>query len=70
MKSTASQWPITVTIELADDYFDGLPEGSINKEEFANASQIQELADTWSKLFIQAKGQFLAQQEAESKQNK
>ncbi len=57
-----------MTIELADDYFDGLPEGNIDKEEFANAYRIQDLADAWSRLLVQAKDQFLAQQEAESKQ--
>lgn len=70
MKATASKWPITVTIELAEDYFEGLEEGVINKEEFKNASEIQTLADTWSKLFIQAKVQALVMQEAKAKENR
>lgn len=70
MKTTASKWPITVTIELADDYFDGIPEDCVDKEAFFNAPVVQTLADTWSRLFIQAKGQTLAQNEAECKQKK
>lgn len=70
MKTTASKWPITVTIELADDYFDGIPEGSVDKDAFVNATETQTLADTWSRLFIQAKGQLLANQEAENKNSK
>ncbi len=67
MKATATKWPITVTIELADDYFDGLPEEALDKEAFKNTFEIQELADSWSDLFIRVKGQLLAQLEANAK---
>ncbi len=68
MKATATQWPITVTIELADDYFDGI-EKSFDKKAFSEL-EIQPLADEFSNIFIRTKGQLLAQQEAESKQGK
>ncbi len=68
MKVTATKWPVSVTIELADDYFDGI-EKIFDKEAFSE-SEIQPLADEMSNVFIRTKGQLLAQQEAENKQKK
>ncbi len=70
MKATATKWPVSVTVELADDYSEGLAPGSFTEDNFILRSQLQNMADQLAQAYISAKGKVLALQEATRKQNK
>ncbi len=70
MKATATQWPITVTIELADDYLEGLDPGFFTEENFIEGNQLEDLVDKLAKTYIWLKGQAMAISESKRKQNK
>ena len=70
MKYTATKWPVTLTLEVADDYLDGIDKDNLNDDPLDELTQLQDLADMLSDALVKAKGQILAMQEAKRKQNK
>ena len=66
---TATKWPVTITLEVADDYLDGIDKDNIN-DVHSELSGLQEAADNMADMLIKAKGQILAMQEAKRKQTK
>ncbi len=52
MKATATKWPITVTIELADDYLEGLEPGFFTEENFIEGHQLEDMSDNLAKTYI------------------
>lgn len=69
MKYTATKWPVTLTLEVADDYLDGIDKDNLNDDP-SELIQLQELADFMADALVKAKGQILAMQEAKHKQTK
>lgn len=69
MKYTASKWPITITYEVAEDWFEGINSEQLNCSPCDSTQElIQEAANDAAEQFIKAKGLILARQEAERKQ--
>jgi len=69
MKYTASKWPVTITYEIAEDWFDGINPKQVDCTPCDNVQDlIQAAADEAADQFIKAKGLLLAQQEAKRKQ--
>ena len=68
MKFQATQWPITINLEISDDYLEGIDEENLREESSTELIQLQEMADMLADVLIKAKGQILAQQEAKRKQ--
>lgn len=69
MKYTASKWPITITYEVAEDWFDGINLEHLDCSPCNNVQDlIQEAANEAADQFIKAKGLILAHQEAKCKQ--
>lgn len=70
MKFQAIQWPITINLEISDDYLEGIDKENLKEESPTELIQLQEMADMLADVLIKAKGQILAQQEAKRKQTK
>ena len=70
MKFQATQWPITINLEISDDYLDGIDKENLKEESSIELIQLQEMADMLADVLIKAKGQILAQQEAKRKQSR
>lgn len=68
MKFQATKWPITIDLEIADDYLEGIDKENLKEESPTELIQLQEMADMLADVLIKAKGQILAQQEAKRKQ--
>ena len=68
MKFQATQWPVTIILDVADDYTKGIDKENLKEESPEELIQLQELADMLADTLIKAKGQILAQQEAKRKQ--
>ena len=68
MKFQATKWPVTITLDVADDYTEGVAKENLKEESPEKLIQLQELADMLADALIKAKGQILAQQEAKRKQ--
>lgn len=68
MKFQATQWPITINLEISEDYLDGIDKENLKEESPTELIQLQEMADMLADVLIKAKGQILAQQEAKRKQ--
>lgn len=68
MKFQATQWPVTITLDVADDYTEGIDKENLKEESPEKLIQLQELADMLADALIKAKGQILAQQEVKRKQ--
>jgi len=68
MKFQATKWPVTITLDVADDYTEGVDKENLKEESPEKLIQLQELADMLADALIKAKGQILAQQEAKRKQ--
>ncbi len=68
MKFQATQWPVTITLDVADDYTEGINKENLKEESPEKLIQLQELADMLADALIKAKGQILAQQEVKRKQ--
>lgn len=69
MKYSASKWPITIIYEIADDWFDGIDKENLNDVSVEELVPLHEAVDEAAELFVKAKGQILARQEAKRKQN-
>ncbi len=67
MKFTASKWPVTITYEIADDWFDGIEKENLNEVPDLGDG-LQDAIDESAQLFMKAKGMILAKQEADRKQ--
>ena len=70
MKYTATKWPVTLTLEVADDYLDGIDKENLNDDPLDELTQLQDLADYMANALVKVKGQILAMQEAKHKQAK
>lgn len=70
MKFQATQWPITINLEISDDYLEGIDKENLKEESPTELIQLQEMANMLADVLIKAKGQILAQQEAKRKQTK
>ena len=70
MKFQATQWPVTIILDVADDYTEGIDKENLKEESPEELIQLQELADMLADILIKAKGQILAKQEAKRKQTK
>lgn len=70
MKFQATQWPVTIILDVADDYTEGIDKENLKEESPEELIQLQELAEESADLFIKVKGQILARQEAKRKLNK
>ena len=68
MKFQATQWPVTITLDVADDYTEGINKENLKEESPEKLIQLQELADMLADALKKAKGQILAQQEVKRKQ--
>ncbi|MBD5241439.1 MAG: hypothetical protein HDS59_05110 [Barnesiella sp.] len=68
MKFQATQWPVTIILDVADDYTEGIDKENLKAESPEELIQLQELANMLADILIKAKGQILAQQEAKRKQ--
>ena len=68
MKFQAIQWPVTIILDVADDYTEGIDKENLKAESPEELIQLQELANMLADILIKAKGQILAQQEAKRKQ--
>lgn len=69
MKFEYTKWPVTITYEVADDWFDGI-DNDRNRTKGILEKAVIEQAETDSKSLVEVRGQILAQQEAKLKQNK
>lgn len=69
MKYSASKWPITITYEIADDWFEGIDKENLNDVSIEELVPLHQAVDEVADLFVKAKGQMLARQEAKRKQN-
>lgn len=70
MKYSATKWPVTLVLEVADDYLDGIDKENLNDDPLGELTQLQDLADMLADTLVAAKGQILAMQEAKRKQTK
>lgn len=70
MKFQATQWPVTITLDVADDYTEGIDKENLKEESPEELIELQELTDMLADILIKAKAQLLAQQEAKRKQTK
>lgn len=70
MKFQATQWPVTITLDVADDYTEGIDKENLKEESPEELIELQELTDMLADILVKAKAQLLAQQEAKRKQTK
>ena len=64
MKITASKWPISLTVDLADNYFDGIEPYSDDLKSSMTDGMVEQMAEQMADVFIKAKGNTLATIEA------
>lgn len=67
MKVSVNKWPVTLTIEVEEDFFFGIEEVK-SEEDLIDKFEVEKTAKALAKALIHAKGFLLAQKEAESKQ--
>ena len=67
MKFQATQWPVTITLDVADNYTEGIDKENLKEESPEELIELQELTDMLADILVKAKAQLLAQQEAKRK---
>ncbi|MDE5813259.1 MAG: hypothetical protein K2H72_03145 [Muribaculaceae bacterium] len=64
MKRTANKWPISLTVELADNYFDGIEPYADDLKSTMMDGMVEQMVEQMADAFIKAKGNTMAMMEA------